>query len=346
MRRSRPRVNIPSVVRLTQLADYVIPFSIRVASELRVADHLVDGPRPVAELAEATASHPPALLRLLRALASKGVFVETEPAVFGLSDLAQVLRSDHPLSLADAYPLLSCDVDAWGHLDHSVRTGQAAFDLVHGVDYWRYLADHPDESRRFNASQQAATRLELRSVLSAYPWGDLATVVDVGGGNGAFLAGILSRFHRLRGTVFDLPHVVAEAPKVFADAGVADRGEAAGGSFLSPSTHTPIPPGVDAYLLKRVLYHWSDEDASVLLSTVRAAMGPHSRLLIIEPVVDSVAADQGYGTGLLYDLLLLTMAGGGAREVAAIESLVRAAGMRLVRTIGTLTLPILEVRLP
>ncbi|MGC5052501.1 methyltransferase [Micromonospora sp. DT48] len=338
----RHRVDLRAMVRLTELADYVVPFCLRVACDLRLADHLADGPRSVEELADLTGTRPGPLLRLLRTLASREVFAETTPTVFALTDLAQPLRSDHPLSLADAYPLLSCDVAAWGRLDHSVRTGQAAFDLVHGTDYWQYMATHPDESRRFDASQRAATRLELRSVLGAYPWSELNTVVDLGGGDGGFLAGILARFRHLRGTLFDLPHVASGAAKVFADAGVSDRAEAVGGSFLEPDGQ-PVPAGADAYLFKRVLYHWDDESATVLLRKARAAMRPDSRLLIIEPVVDPVVQGEAYVTGLRYDMLLLTMAGGGAREVSAIENLARDADLRLVRTIGTLTLPILEI---
>jgi hypothetical protein len=327
------------VVRLSELADYIVPFTIRVICELGVADLLTEGPRPVADLAARTGSHPPTLLRLLRALACKGIFSEVEPEVFGLTPLAQPLRSDHPLSLRAAFPLLACDVEAWARFDHCVRTGGAAFDVVHGEGYWEYMAGNPDENARFNASQQAATRLELRSILPVYPWNELGTLVDVGGGNGAFLAGILARFRRIRGTVFDLPHVVAEAPKVFAEAGVAERGEAVGGSFLDGG----VPAGADGYLLKRVLYHWDDERAAVLLGNVRAAMRPDSRLLIVEPLTDPVVPGEGYATGLLYDLLLLAMAGGGARSIDAVTALLSRAGLRLARTLPTFTHPVLEV---
>jgi O-methyltransferase domain len=334
---TRPRVDIQSVVRLSELADYIVPFTLRVICDLRVADHLTDGPRSVDELAEATGTHAPSLLRMLRALACRGIFTEVAPHQFGLTPLAEPLRTDHPLSLATAYPLLACDVEGWAHFDHSVRTGEAAFDVAHGRGYWEHMADNPDDSARFDASQQAATRLELRSVLPAYPWSTLSTVVDVGGGNGAFLAGILARFRGLRGTVYDLPHVVAHADKVFADAGVAERAQAQGGSFLES-----VPAGASGYLLKRVLYHWDDAKALTLLRNVRAAMAPQSRLLILEPLVDPVAPGEGYATGLLYDLLLLAMAGGGARELVAIEDLLGQAGLRLARTVPTFTLPIIE----
>jgi O-methyltransferase domain len=333
---ARPRIDIQSVFRLTELADYIIPFTIRAICDLGVADHLVDGPRTVEELAAATGSHPPSLHRALRALASKGIFTETEPGTFDLTPLAQPLRGDHPVSLRAAYPLLVPDIEAWAVFDHSIRTGEAAFDQVYGEGYWTYMGAHADDSARFDASQQAATRLELRTVLPAYGWDELGTVVDVGGGNGTFLGGILARFPAMRGTLFDLPHVVAGAHERLADYGVADRCDVVGGSFFEK-----IPEGADAYLLKRILYGWDDERATALLQAIRAAMRPDSRLLILEPVVQP---GNEFDVGKLYDLLLLCMVGGGARSRERIEELLAKAQLRLARTVPTMMFPILEIR--
>lgn len=332
---ARPRIDIESVFRLTELADYIVPFTIRVICDLRVADQLVDGPRPVEELAAATGAHAPTLLRAMRALACKGIFTETSPGVFALTPLAEPMRSDHPVSLRDAYPLLAPDIEAWARFDHSIRTGEAAFDVAHDQGYWEYMGEHPDDSARFDASQQAATRLELRTALPVYDWGQFGTIVDVGGGNGAFLAGILARFKSLRGIVFDLPHVVAGVAAVAADRGVADRCEAVGGSFFET-----VPAGADAYLLKRILYGWDDDRAAELLRTVRAGMRADSRLLILEPVVRP--GDQ-FDVGKLYDLLLLAMVGGGARSQERLEELFAKADLRLAGTVPTMMFPILEV---
>jgi hypothetical protein len=332
----RPRIDIQSVVRLTEIADYIVPFTLRAICDLRVADHLIDGPRSVAELARLTGTHPPTLHRALRALACKGVFTEVEPGVFDLTPLAQPLRTDHPVSLRDAYPLLAPDVEAWAVFDHSLRTGQAAFDQAHGQGYWEYMGEHPDESVRFDASQQAATRLELRTALPAYDWGSLRTIVDVGGGNGAFLSGILAKFKSLRGVLYDLPHVVAAAGPVLATHGVTDRCEVVGGSFFES-----VPAGADAYLLKRILYGWDDDRAAALLRVVRAGMREDSRLLILEPVV---SPGNEFDVGKLYDLLLLAMVGGGTRTRERIEELFAKADLELVQFIPTLMLPIVEAR--
>ncbi|HEV2371939.1 MAG TPA: methyltransferase [Streptosporangiaceae bacterium] len=334
--KTRPRIDISSVFRLTELADYIIPFTIRAICELGVADHLTEGPRPVTELAMETGTHAPSLERALRALASKGIFTEVEPGTFDLTPLAQPLRSDHPVSLRTAYPMLVPDIEAWARFDHSIRTGKAAFDEVYGQGYWTYMADHPEDSDKFDASQQAATRLELRTSLPAYDWASMKTVVDVGGGNGAFLGGILERFPHMRGTVFDLPHVAEGARARLKSAGLADRCDAVGGSFFET-----IPAGADGYMLKRILYGWDDERALELLRSVRKAMLPGSRLLILEPVV---RPGNDFNVGKLYDLLLLCMVGSGARSLEHIGQLLDAAGLRLEQVVETLMFPILDIR--
>ena len=122
----RQRIDIASILRLTELADLVVPFAVRAVAELRIADLLAAGPRPVDDLAGAAGADPDALARTLRLLAGRGVFTETEPGTFGLTPLAEPLRSDHPVSLRGAYPLLPADINAWARFDHSVRTGGSA----------------------------------------------------------------------------------------------------------------------------------------------------------------------------------------------------------------------------
>lgn len=332
---SRPRIDIASVRRLAELADYVLPFAIRAVCELGVADHLVDRPLPVTDLAKRCDADPCALQRVLRALAGKGIFTECEPGVFGLSLLAQPLRGDHPVSLRDAYPFLVGDLHAWARFDYTLHTGRSSFEHVHGVGYWEYMADHPEDSKRFDGSQAAGTRLELRTLLSAYnSWTALTSVVDLGGGNGTFLAGLLARFHHLTGTLFDQPHVVAGAHEVLREAGVADRCSVVGGSFFDE-----VPPGADVYLLKRVLWSWPDDRAHTLLSRVRAAMRENSRLLLHEPVVYPGDSDE---PGKIYDLILLAMGGGCARSESELGRLLDSAGLRIARVLPTPMFPLVE----
>lgn len=323
--------------RLIELADYVVPFAVRVAADLGLADHLAGGPRTCADLAERTGTHAGSLLRLLRALAARGVFVEEANGRFALTPLAEPLRADHPLSLRDAYPLLRAEIEAWSAAGHSVRTGEPAFDRVHGRPYWDHFAAHPAEARRVDALQASATRVHLRTLSAAYDWASLGSVVDVGGGNGTFLAGLLTRFPALTGTLFDLPQVVAEAPRVLAAAGVADRARVVGGSFFDA-----VPGGAGGYLLKTVLPGWNDERARRLLGTVRAAMRPDSRVVALEAVLPPGDA---FDVAKLFDVQTLVMAGTGHRSRAELEELFGAAELQVTGVRSTATLAVIEARI-
>jgi O-methyltransferase domain len=330
---ARARTGFQAIPQLAELADYTIAFTIRAIADLGIADHLASGPRGLADLAAATATHAPSLQRALRALVGPGVFAEPEPDVFELTALGQPLRSDHPLSMRAAFTLSQPEIAAWAHLDYSIRTGNAAFGDVHGEGYWEYLTGHPDARIAFHHSQEAMSRLELLTVVRAYDWPAVGTLVDVGGGSGTFLAGLLARHRGLHGIVFDLPDVVAGAPAILAAAGVGDRCEVAGGSFFD----TQVPASAGGYLLKRVLYGWDDEHAAEILRAVRSAMRPGSRLLIFEPVLregDSLSASM--------DLLMLTLSAGRVRTRDELAELLGAAGLRLTRLIETRMYPIIE----
>jgi hypothetical protein len=327
---------VAPVARLTELADYIVPFTLRAVCDIGVADQLADGPRTVAELARRTGTHAPSLLRALRALAGRGVFTEVAPETFGLTPLAEPLRTDHPRSLRAAYPLLAGDVQAWAVFDHTLRTGAPAFVHAHGVDYWTYLAGHPRDSARFDASQQAVTQREVRALIPGYDWARFGTVVDVGGGNGAFVAALAAAFPAMRGVVFDQPHVVSGAGAVFAAAGVSDRCTAVGGDF-----RTSVPAGADAYVVKRALYDLDDDAAAAMLAAIRSGIAPDGRLLVIEPMVEP---GDGFDWGKLYDVLLLAMRGTGSRTREQLEDLFAKTGFALTEVVRTKALPVIEAR--
>ncbi|MFC4014160.1 methyltransferase [Nonomuraea purpurea] len=329
-----PGVDLDALHELTRLADYVVPFAIRVACDLGVADHLAEGPRTVDDLAEATGAHAPSLHRLLRALAGEGVFAETEPGVFGLTQLAQPLLTAHPLSLRAAYPLLPADINALARIDWCLRDGRAAFDRVYGEDYWSHLSRHPDQSAAVDAWMAGLNRVHLRTVASARDWGAARTVVDVGGGNGAFLAGLLARHHGLRGVLLDLPHVVAAAPGVLAEAGVADRCEIVPGSFFEQ-----VPAGADLYVLKTVLPGWPDPQARSILRTIRAAMPATGTLVLLEAVI---ADDEKFDVAKLVDVHTLVVSGGRHRDRRELAALLAEAGFDLRRVVPTPTLTLVE----
>lgn len=328
---------VEAIFQVQELADYIVPFAIRVACDLGIADQLRNGPRPVTELAAATGSHAPSLYRVLRTLACKGMFTEVETGHFGLTPMAQLFRTDHPLSLRRAYTLVPANFEAWAYFDYTIRTGKAAFEHVHGVDYYRHLATHPDEAEQYDGIQAAGTRLELRAMLRVYPWRDARSVVDLGGNDGTFLAGLLARHRAMQGVLLDLPHVAAKAPAVLERAGVADRCEVRGGDFFTDE----LPPGADLYVLKRVLYDWADEPAAALLRRVRDVMRPDSRLLLLDPVIEPGDA---FDVGKIYDLLSLALLAGKARTADEVAALLASSGFEVCQVVPTSMFPLVEAR--
>jgi hypothetical protein len=329
------RLDLEAISGLLRAGDYLTPYAIRAVCLTGIADHLADGPLPVGQLAKASGTQPEALATLLRHLACRGIFAEPEPGTFALTPMADLLRTGHPYSAVDIFRSPVACTRAMEGLDHTLRTGEAAFDAVHGHSMWQHLATHPDDGERFDHVMGGVTALELRVVLRALDWSASRHVTDVGGGNGSFLARLLGRFPRMRGTLFDLPGVVANAPAVLASAGVADRCTVTAGSFLADD----IPAGADAYLLKRILYSWSDQQVVGILSRVRAAMPATGRVLIMEAGRPEENAGE---LARRMDLLMLTLSAGGARSLDEQADLLDQAGLAVSRVIPTAMFPIIE----
>lgn len=326
---------LDSFARLWEMADYTIPFAVRAASALGIADHLGDGPLSVDQLAVASGTSPGPLRRLLKALATKGLFREVEPDHFTLTPMADLLRSDHPFSLRDAYQLPALEIRAWSAFEYSLRTGKSAFEHVHGQDHRSYRSLHAEEDARMDRAHRAATRIEVLMIARLYDWSKVRLVVDVGGGTGAFLAGLLSTFKEMRGVLFDLPRMVADAGGLLSEAGVADRCEIVGGNFFES-----VPAGGDVYVLKAVIGGWNDESAVKILRTVRAAMRDDSRLLVIEPILQH---GENFTVGNVIHLQSLILYGGPDRTPQDYQRLFAQAGLRITRIVQRATMPVIEL---
>ena len=297
--------------------------ALHVAATMGIADLLVGGSRTSDELAAATRTHPPTLYRLLRALASVDVLRELDGFRFELTPLGECLRSDVPNSVQGWAAFIGRPYfwQAWAALEHSVRTGENAFQHVHGTDVWSYRAARPDESAVFDRAMTSLSRRSSAALLAAYDFGRFRTIVDVGGGNGALLAGVLVANPKLEGTVFDLPHVVEHAPALLAQAKVASRCRVVGGSFFES-----VPEGADAYILRAVIHDWSDEDSIRILSVVRRAIGADGVLLLIERVI----APPNEGRDVKFsDLNMLVGPGGRERSREEYAAIFEASGFRL-----------------
>jgi O-methyltransferase domain/Dimerisation domain len=301
--------------------------AIHVAATLGIADLLADGPRPSNELAREAGADPDALYRLLRALAAVGVFEEDDERRFALTPLGEPLRSDVPGSVHGWALMIGRPYfwRSWGNLEHSIRTGENSFRALHGTDIWEWRSGRPEESAIFDGAMRALTGAANAALLDAYDFGRFGTIVDVGGGNGAFLAAILDAHPAARGVLFDQPHVIDGAGPVLAS--VADRVSVVAGSFFDS-----VPSGGDAYILKWIVHDWEDEEAIAILQICRAALSPDARLLVIERIL---ALPNEGAEGKFSDLNMLVLPGGRERTGDEFAQLFEQAGLRLAQIVET-----------
>jgi len=307
------------------ITGYYAAQAIHAAAKLGIADQLRDGRKSSAELAQATGSHAPSLYRLLRALASVGLFDEDEQGRFALTPLGANLRTDVPDS---AHPLAIVLNEPWYHrawedLLYSVKTGERAFDHVHRMGFWEHMSRYPEDGALFDAAMTGGALARANALLAACDWSGVGTLVDVGGGQGQLLAVVLSAHPEMRGVLIDRQDAVAAAPEVLAKAGVADRCEVVAGDLAES-----VPSGGDAYVLSLVLHGMDDARAGTVLRNCRQAMRAGGKVLVVEHVVlDGNSADPAkFG-----DLNMLVMVGGHERTAAEFDTLLQAAGLRLER---------------
>jgi O-methyltransferase domain len=284
--------------------------ALGLAADHGVARALADGPRSVDELAAASGADPDVLYRLLRALASDGIFEEVEPGVFAHTEASELLTDDGWNDFAHLFG--STWLEAVAALDAS---GEASFPNVFGEEFWAWLKTHPTERAAFDSAMAQGWQYRLERVESVGWRGD-ETVVDVGGGNGSFLRALLDGHPEMRGIVFDLPETVRD------EASFPDRMTFVEGSFFEH-----VPPG-DVFVLSTIIHDWPDDDARRILATVRAAATPESRLVLIESIVQPGNDPSG---AKWLDLLMLVIAGGRERTEEQWRALLESAGWEPVR---------------
>jgi hypothetical protein len=310
--------------------------ALYVAAELRLADHLADGASDVGALADLTHTHSPALYRLLRFLTGLGVFAEIEPGVFRQSALSALLRSDHPDSVRDEVLVQGGDWhwQAWGALGHTVRTGQPAVDQLFGADLFSYFAHQNLEAGQI--FHRCLSSENHGSLLAAYDFSGVDLLVDVGGGQGTLLRAILAAYPTMQGILFERAEVIADVGARRAEIGLAERLTLRSGDFFSSV------PRADAYLLRKIIHDWSDDEAARILSTCRAALNEGGRILVVEQIVPEWNEWSGSKLG---DLELMVLTHGRERTAAEFRSLFATAGLRLEQMIPTSSaLSILEGR--
>lgn len=310
---------------------------LHVGARLKVADELAGGARTLAELAAATDTHAPSLRRLLHGLTCLGVLTEPEEDRFELTPAGEQLRADVPNSIRAAVLFFCSEAmwRGWSALEHSVRTGEAAWDHVHGSGFFEYMERHPDQYDVLNAAMADRTRAAVPLIVAGYDFSRFTRLVDVGGGNGQLLAKILTGTPGLRGVLFDQPAGVSDAPGTLSAAGVADRCDVVAGDFFDA-----VPEGGDAYLLKSVIHNWDDEKATAILRNCRAAMADGGTLLLVERVMPARVESPAFGRIVWSDVNMLVNTRGRERTEAEYRGLFEAAGFELTARVPTSANPV------
>ncbi len=303
--------------------------AIYVAAKLGIADLLKDGPKSSDALAKSTKTSPRELFRLLRFLASIGIFAEVGNGSFELTPLAAYLQTETPGSLCSLIIYYGEETyQPWGSILHSIKTGETAFNHVHKGGVFQYLAQHPESAAVFNQAMTEYTAEESTAVMTAYDFSKFNKIVDVGGGQGSFIAAILMANAKPNGVLFDLPQGVEGAKDHLEATELTDRCEVIGGDFFES-----IPSGGDAYIFKNIIVNWDDEQTVALLKNCHDAMADNGKLLIIE--VSVTLSKNAPSFSKLFDLHMLVMTGGRGRTEEEFQTLFAATGFKLTNIILT-----------
>jgi O-methyltransferase/methyltransferase family protein len=312
---------------LGHITGYWISQMLFVVAQLGVADELANKPQKPDALARRVGAQPDALHRILRALASVGIFAEMADGRFKLTPTAATLRSDVPGSLRNFARMMidGHNWRGWQELLHGVRSGEVGFDHAYGKPYFDWLREHPEEDRIFSDSMASISGPENDAIARGYDFGKFDKLVDVGGAHGHLLATILRRHKRLRGVLYDQPQVVAGAKgSGFVSAPeVAARCTVEGGDFF-----VGVPKDADAYLMKYIIHDWNDEKSRAILRHCREAMRPDGRVLVVEHVI---AKGNAPDWAKLLDVNMLALLTGRERTLEQFRALLRSAGLRLRR---------------
>ena len=318
----------PSIMPL--ITAFMVSRLVYLAAELGIADLIAIGTVTAEALAEKTGTHDPALRRVLRALCAHGVFTEPVAGQFGLGPLGAQLQSNTAESVRN-FARFFGDQRSWkcmAEFEQVVRTGQTGMEISFGMNSFQYLSSHPAEATVFNAAMADVTRQIARAAVKAYDFSPYRTIMDVGGGNGTFLADILRAVPAASGVVFDTPAGLAAAKETLRQAGVAGRCTVVPGDFFKS-----VPANADLMVLKNVIHDWDDEDATEILRRCRRAASPNTKLLLIERIMpERMVPTPANQRNASLDIRMLAITGGIERTEEGYQSLLKVSGFRAART--------------
>lgn len=324
---------MPPQVKILQMMNaYRLSQSISVAAKLGIADLLADGPKSSEELAQATGAHAQSLYRLLRALASFGIFAEEENGLFGLTPRAAMLQTNVPGSIR-AYAIVIGEEwhwRMWGGILHSVKTGEPVFDKMFGMEFQEFYNQNPQVAKNFDAAMVSVLAMTDNAILTNYDFSSFAKVVDVatGGGDANLIVSILKKYPTTQGVFFDLPSRIEPAKHVIEAAGLGERSELFGGDVFES-----FAPGGDAYIIKNLIHDYDDERAIKILKNCRGAIANNGKLLVVEMIIPP-GNEPSLGKIVDVEALIMT-AGAIERTEQQYGELLEKAGFKVTRVIST-----------
>jgi hypothetical protein len=326
--RIHARMVPPQLLLMERMNGLVEAKILSLIADLGIADLLASGPRTASDLAGDAGADADALERALAYLVADGFFARRRDGRYANNSASDVLRSDHPQSLRQWARFFASDWhwEMWNHARRSIETGGSAAEEAFGSEFWEYLTHgNPEAGATFNRALAGTSRIAGPILAKGYDFSNVDRLCDVGGGTGGMLTEVLRAYPSIRGVLFDLPEVVAQA------SGLPDRVDVVGGSFFDA-----VPEGCDAYMLQAIVHDWDDESCVTILSNCRRAMAAGGRVLVIENVLgaEPSPADR---FARAFDLVMLVTSGlGRERTRAQFEALFADAGLRLRRDV---TLP-------
>ena len=318
----------PSAQLMQMVMGAWVTQSISAAAHLGLADHLAGGAKTAYELAQLADAHADSVHRLMRALSSLGIFSMTGDK-FALTALGETLRSNVPGSMRNIAMAETDNVHwlSWGKLPQAIKEGRKMSSDAVGMEAWDYYAKNPAEGHQFSRAMSDISGMATGPVLASYDFSSAKKIVDVGGAHGALLQGILNKYTDISGVLFDLPSVTQGSTEAIKNAGLASRVEVVGGDFFKE-----VPAGADIYTLKHILHDWDDEKCVAILRTIRAAMKPTSKILVVEFALSNTAEPS---PAHFMDLNMLVMLNGRERTKDEYATLFAKAGLSLARFIPT-----------
>jgi len=316
----------PNIVLSQMLFGPLVAKAIHVAAKLNIADTIkAEGPMNCASLASKSGAHEESLVRLMRALASFGIFSIDQGGKYSLTPMAECLTIDSPISVKSmALSTGGVFFKAFDELLYSVQTGDGGFKKAYGVPVFDYLTSQPDEGKVFDRMMTDIHGGETKPMIDNYDFSVFKTIVDVGGGNGDLLSEVLNNNPAVNGILFDLPEVVNRSQNSIAKKGLKERCKLEAGSFFES-----VVKGGDAYIMRHILHDWSDADAVTILTNCRKAMNPGGKVLVVEAVIQDGNDPSPFK---LLDLTMLLI-GGKERTNKQFESIFSQAGLKLNRIV-------------